>query len=173
MSAPTIGAIFAGLRAQPLPPDWIPQTLTAEQADLLGILVERIIPTTDTPGARDAGVVVFIDRLLDDWVESDERERFLAGLAAVDDETQGAHGVAFRDATPEQQNALLTRLDQEAVQAREENADPLPFFATLKEWTLVAYYTSEVGATQELQWLAAPGRYDGDLPLEEVGPTWA
>jgi hypothetical protein len=30
-----------------------------------------------------------------------------------------------------------------------------------------------VGATQELQWLAAPGRYEADLSLEEVGRTWA
>ncbi len=173
ISGPTIGAIFSGLRAEPAPPSWIPQTLTTDQADLLGILVDRIIPTTDTPGAKDAGVPVFIDRLLHDWVEPDDRERFLTGLAAVDEEMQETHGVAFREATPEQQNALLTRLDQEAVQAREENADPLPFFATLKEWTLVGYYTSEIGATRELQWLAAPGRYDADLPLEEVGPTWA
>ncbi len=173
ISAPTIGAIFSGCRAEPPPPSWIPQTLTTDQADLLGILVDRIIPTTDTPGAKDAGVPVFIDRLLHDWVEPDDRERFLTGLAAVDEETQETHGVAFTEATPEQQNALLTRLDQEAMQAREEGADPLPFFATLKEWTLVGYYTSEIGAARELQWLAAPGRYDADLPLEEVGPTWA
>lgn len=173
ISAPTMGAILSGYRAEAQPPGWIPQTLTTDQAELVGILVDRILPTTDTPGAKEAGVVVFIDRLLDDWVEPDERGRFLTGLAAVDEQIREAHGVVFRDATQAQQNALLTRLDHEAVRARREDAHPLPFFATLKEWTLVGYYTSEVGATQELQWLAAPGRYDGDLPLEEVGRTWA
>jgi hypothetical protein len=173
ISAPTMGAILSGYRAKAQPPGWIPQTLTTDQAKLVGILVDRIIPTTDTPGAKDAGVVVFIDRLLDDWVQPDARGRFLTGLAAVDEQIREAHGVVFHDATQAQQNALLNRLDQEAVQARRERAHPLPFFASLKEWTLVGYYTSEVGATQELQWLAAPGRYDGDLPLEEVGPTWA
>ncbi|MDX1579066.1 MAG: gluconate 2-dehydrogenase subunit 3 family protein, partial [Gemmatimonadota bacterium] len=54
--------------------------------------------------------------------------------------------------------------------AREE---PLPPFALLKEWTLVGYYTSEVGATQELRWLANPGRYAADMPLDEVGRAWA
>ncbi len=173
ISAPALSAILSGCRARPATAAWTPQALTTEQAELLGTLVDLIIPATDTPAAKDAGVPVFIDTLLHDWVESEDRARFLTGLAAIDQDTQETHGVAFRDATPEQQNALLTRLDQEAMQAREEGADPLPFFATLKEWTLVGYYTSEIGATQELQWLAAPGRYDADLPLEEVGPTWA
>lgn len=163
ISAPAVGAILSGCRAEPAPAGWTPEALTTDQVDLLGTLVDLIIPPTDTPGAKDAGVPVFIEKLLRDWVESEDRVRFQAGLAAVDEETQKTHGVAFREATPEQQNALLTRLDQEAI----------PFFATLKEWTLVGYYTSEIGATQELQWLANPGRYDADLPLEEVGPTWA
>lgn len=173
ISAPAVSAILSGCRAEPAPAAWTPEALTTDQVDLLGTLVDLIIPPTDTPGAKDAGVPVFIDKLLRDWVESEDRVRFQTGLAAVDEEMQETHGVAFRETTPEQQNAFLTRLDQEAIQAREDGADPLPFFATLKEWTLVGYYTSEIGATQELQWLAAPGRYDADLPLNEVGPTWA
>ncbi len=173
ISAPAVGAILSGCRAGPAPAAWTPQALTTGQVDLLGNLVDLIIPPTDTPGAKDAGVPVFIDKLLRDWVESEDRVRFQAGLAAVHEEMQETHGVAFHEATPEQQNALLTRLDREAIQAREEGGGTLPFFATLKEWTLVGYYTSEIGAGRELQWLAAPGRYDADLPLEEVGPTWA
>ena len=52
-------------------------------------------------------------------------------------------------------------------------AEPPPFYRQLKELTLAGYYTSEVGATQELQWLAAPGRYEADLPLAKVGRAWA
>ncbi len=173
VSAPTIGAILSGCRAEPPPPDWAPRALTSDQIDLLDALVDRIIPATDTPGARDAGVASFIDKILADWMEAEDRERFLAGLAGIDDQMREVHGVAFGEAAPEQQDALLARLDMEALQARADGADPLPFFATLKEWTLVGYYTSEAGATEELQWLAAPGRYDGDLPVEEVGRTWA
>ena len=52
-------------------------------------------------------------------------------------------------------------------------AEGPPFFRQLKELTLAGYYTSEVGATEELQWLAAPGRYDADVPLADVGRAWA
>ncbi len=173
LSAPVMSAILSGYRAGPPSPDWMPQTLTAHQSELLELLVDGIIPPTDTPGAKDAGVPAFIDKLLEDWVDPDERDRFRAGLATVDDLTRQAHGAAFREATPAQRNALLARLDEEAVQARRDDVEPLPFFATLKEWTLVGYYTSEVGATQELRWLAAPGRYEADVPFEQVGRTWA
>jgi len=163
ISAPTLSAIAAGCRAGPRSASWTPQVLDAEQLALLEALVDRIIPPTDTPGANEAGVAVFIDELLSAWVDPEERDRFLRGLEAT----------GLGQATPEEQDAVLARLDAEAVRARAARQRPLPFFATLKEWTLVGYYTSEVGATRELQWLAAPGRYDGDLPLTEVGPTWA
>ncbi|MEM1118395.1 MAG: gluconate 2-dehydrogenase subunit 3 family protein, partial [Bacteroidota bacterium] len=52
-------------------------------------------------------------------------------------------------------------------------ATAVPFYRQLKELTVAGYYTSEVGATQELQWLAVPGRYDADVPLSAVGRAWA
>jgi gluconate 2-dehydrogenase gamma chain len=173
LSVPIVGAILAGCRAETTSGDWKPRTLTREQADLLGVLVDLIIPATDTPGAKDVGVVGFIDKLLTDWVKPEERTAFVTGLADIDPMARAAHQVTFQRATPEQQTAMLTRLDSEAIEARKRRADPLPFFATLKEWTLVGYYTSETGATKELRWLATPGRYQGDLPVGEVGRTWA
>ena len=173
VSAPVASAILSGVRAEPAHAAWAPRALSSQQADLLGTLVDLIIPPTDTPGARQAGVAAFIDKLLEDWVDAKDRAHFQAGLVALDTEMERLHGVAFLNATPGQQTALLERLDREAIEARRAGANPSPFFSTLKEWTLVGYYTSEIGATQELQWIAAPGAYNADVPLEEVGRTWA
>ena len=173
MSAPTIGALLSGCEVAPPPPEWTPGALSGSQLEVLRVVVDRIIPPTDTPGASDVGVPAFIDLMLERWVEPEDKERFLAGLDDLDPSMQEAHGVSFLEASADQQTSVLAALDEEAVQARDEGADPLPFFATLKEWTLAGYYTSEAGATQELQWIASPGRYEGDLPLEEVGRTWA
>jgi gluconate 2-dehydrogenase gamma chain len=49
----------------------------------------------------------------------------------------------------------------------------VPFFRTMKELTIVGYYTSEVGATVELRHEAVPGRYDGCVPFAEIGRAWA
>lgn len=173
ISAPTLAALTSGCRAEPAPADWVPKALTADQVELLGTLVDVILPATDTPGASAVGVPMFIDTMLDGWAEPEDRQRFLTGLTGVDAAAQTAHGVGFRNATAAQQQTLLEALDRDAIAARHAGTDPLPFFAHLKEWTLVGYYTSQVGATEELHWLPIPGRYDGNLPLTEVGRTWA
>lgn len=165
MSSSTVAALLSGCRAAPPPAEWTPAVLTPQQLDVLTVAVDVILPRTDTPGASDVGVPAFIDLLLEKWAESDQRDRVLAGLDEL-----GADFLAMDEAG---RTALLTRLDEEAVQAREDDVEPLPFFATLKEWTLGGYYTSQAGATQELQWLAVPGRWDADVPLSEVGRSWA
>ena len=48
-----------------------------------------------------------------------------------------------------------------------------PFFRTMKELTLLGYYTSEAGATRELRHERVPGRFEGCVPFAQVGRTWA
>ena len=56
---------------------------------------ERILPRTDTPGATDAAVNLFIDRMLADWHTATERDRVLAGLRELDARSQARHGSDF------------------------------------------------------------------------------
>jgi len=156
LSAPLAAGVLAGCEARGAPEgSWRPRALTPDQAELVATIAEQILPETDTPGARAVGVHRFIDALLAESYSAEQRERFVAGLADL--------GRAFQTSTPDQQRALLERLDHEAA----------PFFRTLKELTLVGYYTSEIGATRELHHAPVPGRYDGCVPLAQVGRTWA
>ena len=50
---------------------------------------------------------------------------------------------------------------------------PGPFFPWLKELTVVGYYTSEIGATQELRYVHVAGQYDGDVPYRKVGRAYS
>lgn len=216
LSAPTVSAILAGCRAERAP-GYVFRALDRDAQALTGTLVDLIIPDTDTRGARAAGVPEFIDKLLADWMDDGERDRFLAGLAEVDTRAQAAHGARFVDLDPEQQAALAAELDREAyaeppspeadadeaaaeraqsgtdamAEAAEQSVgqpdttdaegapaeapteEPPPFFLTLKELTIAGYYTSEIGATEELRWDPAPGRIDLDVPFSEIGRTWA
>ncbi len=144
-------------------------TLDTGQQDLLAALVDQIIPATDTPGAAEAGVPQFIDKMHSDWYEAEDRDAFLAGLATVDPRAEGGSFVALAD---DARTALVSEMDAEAYEPRPDG-EPTPFFRQLKELTLSGYYTSEVGATEELKWLAAPGRYEADIPFSEVGRAWA
>jgi gluconate 2-dehydrogenase gamma chain len=123
---------------------WTPKVFTASQNATVIVLSELIIPQTDTPGAKAAGVNEFIDGVLAD-AKADERERFLAGLAWLDAQAARDHQHPFAACTPEQQTALLTAIST-------PDADPTggAFFAAIKSMTIVGYYTSEVGYRQEL-----------------------
>jgi gluconate 2-dehydrogenase gamma chain len=53
-----------------------------------------------------------------------------------------------------------------------EDAGPRAFFRRLKELVVVGYYTSELGATQELR-ENPMGTWRSDMPYSEVGRAWA
>lgn len=151
-------------------------TLTPAQAELVATLAEMIIPKTDTPGAREVGVDRFVDAVLTNGYTPEERDRFLKGLADVDVRSGHDLNTAFLKASLEQQLALLKNLQSEAMQPRQNDASgdqPQPFFSMLKELTVVGYYTSEIGATQELRYVVMPGYYDGDLPFHPGDRAWA
>jgi len=185
LAAPTVAGVLAGCRASRAPEGaWAPQALTRDQAELLAALAEHILPETDTPGARAAGVHRFIDALLAESYSPLERTRFLAGLAAVDARAVSASGRPFLQCAAGDQRALLEALDREALasppvplsttwRGGTPHEPVAPFFRTLKELTLVGYYTSEIGATRELHHAPVPGRYDGCVPLAQIGRTWA
>jgi len=172
ISAPTLAGVLstATRRVWAASPQWAPRTLSAAQLELVATVAEHIIPETDTPGARAAGVHRFVDTLLTDHYPATERDRFLAGLADVDARARSAHGQAFAQCAPEQRIALLTELDARAYAA--SRGEDGWFFRRMKELTLVGYYTSEIGAMQELH-VSPFGAYRGDIPYSSVGRAWS
>lgn len=213
VSATTVAGVLAGCDRRP-PSDAIASALSSEQRELVATLADHILPETDTPGARAAGAHDFIDAMMTDYYPGEERDRFLAGLARVDQRSQRAFGVPFVEASAEQQLQLVQvfnrqayedpasrqtnpaqepvlretgtetgRSDAEAVQAAsgavelDDEWDPedvgrQAFFRTLKELVLVGYYTSEIGATQELR-MNPMGSWRADVPYSELGRAWA
>jgi len=173
LAAPAIAGVLAGCEARRVPDSaWAPRALTPAQAELVATVAEHILPETDTPGARAVGVHRFIDAVLAESYPAPERERFLAGLADLDARAQRSCGRPFLQCATQTQRTLLDQLDHEAFVATPER-DEVPFFRTLKELTLLGYYTSEIGATRELHNLPVPGRFEGCVPLAQVGRTWA
>ena len=48
-----------------------------------------------------------------------------------------------------------------------------PFFTKIKELTVTGYYSSEVGATEEMAYNPMPMRYQGDYDFSEIGRHWS
>jgi hypothetical protein len=139
------------------------------QHDLIDQISELIMPATDTPGARAAGVAGFIEVIVGEYYKDDERAAFLRGLADVDTRSQSLFTKPFMQATEPQQTTVLTGLDAESRAM--PPGSPQHFFARFKNLTLYGYYTSEIGYTQELQQTFMPGHYDGSAPLNRHAAT--
>jgi gluconate 2-dehydrogenase gamma chain len=90
-------------------------TLTPSEADTLEALVERFIPTDAIgPGAVALGVGQFIDRALGGPLAAN-RIDYDRGLAALDRYSRGTYGVAFKDASPAQQDAMITLMQSNTL----------------------------------------------------------
>ncbi|HYU29283.1 MAG TPA: gluconate 2-dehydrogenase subunit 3 family protein [Gemmatimonadales bacterium] len=144
------------------------RALSPHQSETVATIAELIIPKTDTPGARDAGVPAFIDVMLADWGDEEHRQTFTAGLANVDERSRALFVKDFIACSPEQQTQILTDLDAELARLRDTKADTSKnFFQGMKWLTLTGYYTSEVGATTEQHFRVVPGRYEPCYPLDQ------
>ncbi|MCC2606548.1 gluconate 2-dehydrogenase subunit 3 family protein [Planctobacterium marinum] len=124
----------------------------------LAIITDIIIPATDTPGAVAAGVPDFIEQMLSRCVHSMEAQEWLAEFRKFQLES------GFNALSKEQQLAAVKSLDEQLGQ--------VPFYSTIKELTLVGYYTSEIGGSVELQHDPVPGPYN-EIPLKNIARAWS
>ena len=164
-------AMAAGVSAPALA--WTPTAMTVDQARLLDVVAELIIPKTDTPGAREAGVPQFIDRALANYYGKNQADNLRAGLARMDADAQATHGAVFIALTPQQQVDLLKAYEREGVAAKAQTPSQSHFFPALEDMVTVGYFTSEPGATVALQYDPVPGAYHGCVPLSDIGRAWA
>jgi gluconate 2-dehydrogenase gamma chain len=107
---------------------------SSEQAAEIDALSARIIPTTDTPGAHEAGVVFFIDRALVTFAKDDQKI-YAEGLPQLQATTLKMFPGTqkFSAATPEQQEQILRSLDVQSPAAAQS------FFETVRVHTIMGF----------------------------------
>jgi hypothetical protein len=142
---------------------------TDAQREAVTAFSDLIIPTTDTPGAVAAGVVEYIELIVSEWYNAGERERFMRGLAHLDEHTESTTGVRFAYADVERQTAILKGMEAEGRALMDADLDaPESFFHQARRLVLHGYYTSEIGMKEEMLFVGIPGRYDGYVPLSQI-----
>lgn len=106
------------------------QYFTREQATEIEAMASRIIPTDDTPGAREAGVVYFIDRSLATWGK-DQQEFVADGLTKLSKDVgrRFAGKTVFSALTPAQQDVVLKSIEKS------------PFFGFMRFGTIAGMFS--------------------------------
>lgn len=84
---------------------------TAEETETLGAWVDALIPPDQDPGAREAGVVRYIDIQLTRWFRR-HRAEYRDSLSRIDDWSRAAYRRRFAELPPEQREEMLARMEQ-------------------------------------------------------------
>ena len=167
----------AFLASQPNYIDRQPLTFFSEaQRAAVAAVAEQIIPATDTPGAIDAGAPRFIELMVANWFNEEERALFMTGLAQL----QQRSGGSFITLSHPGQLALLEQLEEEAGDAAWFEIGNVtrvwdstaPFICQIKELAVLGFMLSEVGSRQFLRGNPM-GSFEGDLPLARDDSAYA
>ena len=147
------------------------RVLDPSQLRDLDAIAALIIPTDDTPGAREAHVVEFIDRALGSFA-AEQKPLFEAGLADLGTRVAARHpGTAsFADLGPGDANALLAGLE----------AEQSAFFEAARFATIAGFLANPeyggnagkvgwrlIGFEDRFTWQAPFGWYDADAAGSE------
>ena len=180
LSASTIAAVMSGCKA-PMDPDWTPTTMTQDEAELVAEVCERIIPATDTPGAKDALVHRYIDEFLTNIASPEEIEIFRKGLQELQNKSFLKLNDAKKDAALMAMETISSgpSVNETAADLANEGEANLngeianQFLQGMKQLTITGFFTSEVGAKQVLRYDPIPGEYLGCIDYQEGDPAWA
>jgi hypothetical protein len=165
--------------------EWYFLTKTPDKNYLLGKkslltdLAETIIPATDTPGAKEAGVVEFMIPMLIECTDNKTLNRFIKGLQDLEEYTQSQFHREFSECSQEEKDAVLSWAEQKSKVSNsllgkiKNKFTGHPFFEMLKTYTLYGYCISEKGAGLGMRYIAVPGKYLPCIQLEPNQTSWA
>jgi hypothetical protein len=150
-----------------------------EHKELISILTDLILPRTETPGAKDANVSETLIKIVENCFDSKSQQTFINGLYDIEEYTESTYGILFKDCKINIQNTILQKFEKkEQINVRviskiKNKLFGLGFFSILKELSVECFFTSEIGATNALNYDYIPGKYIGCLNIPSNQKCWA
>lgn len=147
-------------------------SLNKTQKAILAEVAEMIIPRTKTAGAKDAGVPAFIEMMINDCYKAAEKRNFTNGLDELGKLGFLKQNQAQKTATlkkleadtkelMKKKNVKQTKMgDNEDKELMDTDGKGIPFWRLVKEMTLLGYFTSEKGITENFDYHQIPGRLE-------------
>jgi hypothetical protein len=147
--------------------------------ELISALAATIIPTTETPGAKEAGVGDFIISMIETCTERMTANKFIDGLKELENNCQSRFQKPYEQCKESEREAVLAHFENiskpfSGIIGKVQNRFlGKPFFTTLKDYTVEGYCTSEPGATKGLFYDPIPGSFHGCVPMHPGQRAWA
>lgn len=134
--------------------------LSPQQDQLLAEIVDTFIPGTDTPGAKELDVHLFVRKMVQDCYEEEVLKSFAKGLDTVEQLAVKEKGKSFIETSEADRILVLEKIEQS------EKEEDQQFFSLVKELTILGYTTSQYVMTNLTDYKMAPGHYYGCVDVK-------
>lgn len=160
--------------------DWTPEFFTEDEAKTVSLLVDMILPRTDTPGALDVKSDIFMDKVIAQTYDAVGQENMRSEIAAFNANCGEKYGAAFIDLNESDRIAVLNEAEANSGKFNPGvwgtsvgEQEPIGFYRGLKSMAIWAYFTSEEIGENVLSYDPIPGGYEPCKPVSEVGNRWS
>ncbi|MGB5270272.1 MAG: gluconate 2-dehydrogenase subunit 3 family protein [Eudoraea sp.] len=181
-SAALVPSLFSLLQACQKKPrlNWEPIFLTLNQAELISTLVDTLLPRTETPGALDMKVDLFIDVVFAKLFDKSAQQAMIAQMERLNTTCEDKFGSIVSELSVQDREEFLK--EQESTSGKYNGKvwgtavgeqKPVGFYRTLKSLALWGYFSSEEIGKNVLNYDPIPGEYLGCIPLSDIGNTWS
>jgi hypothetical protein len=146
---------------------------------LLSSLADCILPKTDSPSASECNVPEFIIKMIMESTDPRTQNNFITGLTEVEEYSLSTFNKYFSDCSKFEKKQTISYFvekgkEQSGMLGKIQNKIlGKSFFTTLKEYTVIGYFTSEQGATMALRYSLVPSKYNACLPYVAGEKSWA
>jgi hypothetical protein len=144
-------------------------TLSRDQQDMVEEIADTLLPkTAASPGAKEAGAGPAINLLLTDCYEPSAQQRIVLGLKRLEGKCLQRFDKRFVE-LPRKEREVMLRIESAEGKAAPPDTH---WFPLMRELSLRAYFSSEVGMTKALRYVMVPGKWVGCVPLTPGQPAW-
>jgi hypothetical protein len=146
---------------------------------ILAELAETIIPATDTPGAKAAGIHNHIIKVVTNCSPEKEQIKFLSGIIALEKDVKDRYGKDFLHCSAAEKNEIVRNLAEhvdypyQILNKISRKLFGASFYTTLRHLTIEGFCLSKPGATEALAYDYIPGRFDACVPIKSNQKSWA
>lgn len=122
---------------------------TADETDTIIETIDLIIPATKTKSASAVNTHIFLDQVFSKCTTADQQKLIHDGLAQLRTNLSSSPDKI----------SYLADLDKKAYAGDEDAA----WFKTVKQYTLVGFFTSQEGTTKASNYIKVPDAYKGEV----------
>lgn len=139
------------------------------QMMMLHDICDVVLPKTDTPSAAELDVHGFLDHQIFTCYGADIHQLGLSTVEKIEKQSLKHFDKPFVALSRAEQTQFLVDLEAGKLGFNQQDIEQ---FKGLKSLIVFGFFTTEVGATQALNYQAVPGGFKGSVPYSSLKKSW-